>query len=42
MDARTQALIENHRTYARAIAAEVLRKLPSHAEKDELEAAAEP
>ena len=41
MDARSQALIENHRSYARAIAAEVLRKLPSHAEKDDLEAAAD-
>ena len=40
MDARSQALIESHRSYAHAIAAEVLRKLPSHAEKDELEAAA--
>lgn len=41
MDARSQALIEKHRSYARAIAAEVLRKLPSQAEKDELEAAAD-
>lgn len=34
-------LIEKHRPYARAIAAEVLRKLPPHAERDELEAAAD-
>jgi len=41
MDARSQALIENHRSYAHAIAAEVLRKLPPQAERAELEAAAD-
>ena len=35
------ALIDKHRSYARAIAAEVLRRLPPHTEKDELEAAAD-
>lgn len=34
-------LIESHRSYAHAIAAEVLKKLPPHAERDELQAAAE-
>ncbi len=41
MDARSQALIEKHRSYAHAIAAEVLRKLPPQAERSELEAAAD-
>jgi RNA polymerase sigma factor for flagellar operon FliA len=34
-------LIESHRSYAHAIAAEILRKLPSHVEKDDMHAAAE-
>ena len=34
-------LIESHRSYARAIAAEILRKLPPHVEKDDIQAAAE-
>jgi len=34
-------LIESHRSYAHAIAGEILRKLPSHVEKDDLQAAAE-
>jgi RNA polymerase sigma factor for flagellar operon FliA len=34
-------LIESHRSLARAIAAEILRTLPPHVEKDDIEAAAE-
>ena len=34
-------LIEKHRSYAHAIAADILKKLPPHAERDELQAAAE-
>lgn len=34
-------LVESHRTYAHAIAGEILRKLPSHVEKDDIRAAAE-
>ena len=39
--AQSQLLIENHRGYARALAAEILKKLPPHAERDELESAAD-
>ncbi len=39
--AQSQALIEHHRGYARALAAEILKKLPPHAERDELESAAD-
>jgi RNA polymerase sigma factor for flagellar operon FliA len=38
---QTSALIERHRSYARALAAEILRKLPPHAEREELEGAAD-
>jgi RNA polymerase sigma factor for flagellar operon FliA len=38
---QTGALIEHHRGYARALAAEILRKLPPHAEREELEGAAD-
>ena len=34
-------LIESHRSYAHAIAGEILRKLPSHVDKADLQAAAE-
>jgi RNA polymerase sigma factor FliA len=34
-------LIESHRSYAHAIAGDILRKLPSHVEKDDLQGAAE-
>ena len=34
-------LIESHRSYAHAIAGEILRKLPSHVEKDDIQGAAE-
>ena len=34
-------LVESHRSYAHAIAGEILRKLPSHVEKDDIQAAAE-
>jgi RNA polymerase sigma factor FliA len=34
-------LIESHRSYAHAIAGEILRKLPAHVEKDDIQAAAE-
>jgi RNA polymerase sigma factor FliA len=36
-----QRLIESHRSYAHAIASEILRKLPSHVEKDDILGAAE-
>ena len=34
-------LVESHRSYAHAIAGEILRKLPSHVEKDDIQGAAE-
>jgi RNA polymerase sigma factor for flagellar operon FliA len=36
-----QRLVESHRSYAHAIAADVLKKLPSHVEKADIQAAAE-
>lgn len=39
--AAAHRLIESHRSYAHAIAGEVLRKLPSHVEKDDIRGAAE-